>query len=203
MPVHSCSSSCGAPPPVRGCLLSRTLWTKRGASRGLGPLRPRDPRGRPPIRRNGSSFPLTIAPKRGPSSRGTPWRSGPSSPRTWGRKLLDSGRRPAPALRRDDGGAGPCHRLPGRPERMPAGQLLLPHRRIDRTGPTTTADLERIKVSGRTGYCSPAPHPLAPGSPGDAGRNVRWEAPPACLFSAAAPHGAAGLIPVRSRTHTR
>lgn len=42
------------------------------------------------------------------------------------------------------------------PEQMPADRFLLPHRRGDKTDPFTGTDLEKITVSGRTGYYSPA-----------------------------------------------
>lgn len=42
------------------------------------------------------------------------------------------------------------------PEQMPADRFLLPHRRTDKKDPYSGTDLEKITVSGRTGYYSPA-----------------------------------------------
>lgn len=42
------------------------------------------------------------------------------------------------------------------PEQMPADRFMLPHRRGDRKDPYTGTELEKITVSGRTGYYSPA-----------------------------------------------
>lgn len=42
------------------------------------------------------------------------------------------------------------------PEQMPADRFLLPHRRSDKKDPYSGTDLEKITVSGRTGYYSPA-----------------------------------------------
>jgi formamidopyrimidine-DNA glycosylase len=45
------------------------------------------------------------------------------------------------------------------PEQMPADRFLLPHRRGDKKDPISGTDLEKITVSGRTGYYSPARQP--------------------------------------------
>jgi hypothetical protein len=45
------------------------------------------------------------------------------------------------------------------PEQMPADQFMLPHRRGDKTDPYSGTDLEKITVSGRAGYYSPARQP--------------------------------------------
>lgn len=47
----------------------------------------------------------------------------------------------------------------GEPEQMPADRFMLPHRRGDKTDPCSGTDLEKITVSGRTGYYSPARQP--------------------------------------------
>jgi formamidopyrimidine-DNA glycosylase len=42
------------------------------------------------------------------------------------------------------------------PEQMPADRFMLPHRQGDQKDPYSGADLEKITVSGRTGFYSPA-----------------------------------------------
>lgn len=42
------------------------------------------------------------------------------------------------------------------PDQVPADQFLLPHRHGDKKDPDTGTDLEKITVSGRSGYYSPA-----------------------------------------------